>query len=230
MSLYKLERWFLLFASLSLFFACGDAEQELISPKGGYQQIDLKSGTSIKLGPQSKAIYKLSSDQVKLEGEGIIKVPSGKTVTILTPNGKFVGEAGEFRIHSRRTTMNVFVLNGKGTASNIDGEAAKELTSETFAIYNGKNLAHSDKKSLEQMTNDKYWVFNSASVRFILESLAAQYSITFEWSDANLNKVFSGFVPRDDIQIALSIVLRSVGLEYEENGSTYVLKNAAYNQ
>jgi len=217
-----------LMISATLMISCEEKDQVMTSPRGGYQIIKLDNGTSINLGPESKATYKLSSNQIMLEGEAILDVNPPNTLTVITSNGKMVAQPGEYRVHSRRTTMNVSVLNGKATTSNIDDTAPKELTSKMIAIYNGKNLAHSGEKELEQMSNDKYWVFNSASVRFILESLSAQYSMDFVEGDANLNKVFSGFVPRNDIQIALSIVLRSVGLEYEESDGKLYLKNSTY--
>ncbi|MEE9372935.1 MAG: FecR domain-containing protein [Saprospiraceae bacterium] len=215
-----------LFSFLLTF--CGEKEQELISPSGGYQHIEYKNGTIVKLGPQSKAYYHLSSNEINLTGEAILEVAPDKELNVTTPNGIVNAQSGNYRIHSRRTSLNVFVLNGKAISTNIDGTAKKELTDGMFAIYNGKNLAHFDKKKVEQMTNDKYWVFTSASILFILESLTAQYGVTFDKADANINKVFSGFIPRDDLQIALSILTRSIGLEYVQEGSNYIFSDATY--
>tara|TARA_B100000497_G_C7607036_1_gene364540 strand:+ start:188 stop:874 length:687 start_codon:yes stop_codon:yes gene_type:complete len=217
-----------LFLFSGFFVSCSEKVQELRSPSGGYQEISFNNGTEVKLGPDSKASYSLSSSEMVLEGEAVLNVTPGRSFKISTPNGIVSTETGEYRIHSRRTTMNVFVISGKANTSNIDGGAAKELTDKMYAIYNGKNLADANTKAVEQMTNDKYWVFNSASIKFVLECIAAQYGISFEEGDAKLNKVFSGFVPRDDLQIALSIVTRSLSLEYQEDGSRYLLSNATY--
>jgi len=217
-----------LFAITLVLFSCEEKESEIISPSGGYQEIIFNNGTNVKLGPQSKATFKKSSSQMYLEGEAFLNVAPGETLFVLTTNGKVRAETGQYRIHSRRSTMNVFVISGKATSSNIDDQVSKELTDEMYAIYNGKNLADTNKKAIEQMTNDKYWVFNSASIKFILECITAQYGVTFKEGDANINKVFSGFVPRDDLQIALSIVTRSLGIEYQEENSTYILSNSTY--
>ena len=217
-----------LFLLTFLLTACADKEQEMISPSGGYQEIVLNNGSKIRLGPKSLGRYKASGKQLYLEGEAELNVAPGKTLDVLTTNGQVKAESGNYRIHSRRSTLVVMVMDGKATTSNVDGGASQELTSEMYAIYNGKNLADANTKTTQQMTNDKYWVFNSSSIQFILESISAQYGVTFEDGDANLNKVFSGFVPRDDIQIAMSILTRSLGLEYVEEGSNYVLSNAAY--
>lgn len=224
-----LFKYVIVFLSLSWALAsCNEAEKEMISPQGGYQDIQLKDGTLVKLGPESKALYKESSNEMKVEGEAILKVASGKSLSVTTPNGIIVAQSGDYRIHSRRTTMIAFAMDGSAITSNIDGGAERSISGGMYSIYNGKNLAHVGDKAIEQMTNDKYWVFNSASLKFVMESIAAQYGITFDYGEADLNKVFSGFVPRNDIQIALSIVIRSLGLEYQEENGVYTLTNSSY--
>ena len=202
-------------------------ESTIISPVGGHQLINMKDGTEIMLGPESMAKYNDSPfgspGSIHLEGEAEIKVKPGNQITIRTPNGIVNAQGSSFRVHSRRSDMNVHCMTGKVEVSNIDGGTPKVLVGGEYAIYRGKNLAVSGPKRIDQMTNDKYWVFSSASLSFVLESITAQYGVSFNGDDANLNKVFSGFVPRDELEIALSIALRSSNIDYNSNGSVYTL-------
>lgn len=211
--------------SFLLLSSCTEKEKEMIAPKGGYQVIPMDNGIEVKLGPDSKAIYKSSGAALSVDGEAEIRVPEGKKITVNTPNGIVNAQQSLFRLHSRRTTLIVQCKEGSVSTSNIDGGAPKDLIGGNECVYNGKNLADFSEKTVEQMTNDKYWVFNSASLRFILEALTAQYGVDFNNEGANINKVFSGFVPRDEIEIALNIVLRSSGVSYSEQGGAYVLTN-----
>ena len=96
-----------------------------------------------------------------------------------------------------------------------------------FAIYSGKNLSEFGSLNKERMPNDEHWIFRSASLAFVLECVEAQYGIKFDASSANINQTFSGLIPREDLQIALSILLRPLRIEYQINQNTYVLSNAS---
>jgi len=207
-----------------IIFSCQESDMTLSAPVGGYQVLNLKNGNTIKVGPDSKITY--NSKKVFLDGEAEFDLRPDAHMEISTANGIIKAEDALIRVNSRRTTMNAFCKKGKMNTSNVDGSAEKELSEGGYVIYRGKNLAHAGTKNLEQMTDDKKWVFSSSSLKFILEAISAQFGVSFEYGDANLNKVFSGFVPRDDLQIALSIVLRSSNIEYNGNGSVYTLTNS----
>ena len=73
------------------------------------------------------------------------------------------------------------------------------------------------------MTSDKFFIFDSESLNFVFESLEAQYGVEFKKDGINTNLNYSGAVVRDDLDIALSVVLSPLGIDHQTSGREIVL-------
>ena len=197
------------------------------SHPGNEKRIELNDGTIIELGPSSTLSYNKFfhrfSPKVELVGEAWSKVKPASSLIVKTANGFANGDGGTFRVMSRRTTMEVFCEQGKVQTSNVDGEAKKELVGGHYVNYAGKSIRTSGAKKLNQMTSDKYYMFDSASLLYVLEAIESQYAIKFNTDGINTNRSFDGAVTREYQNVALSVVLRPLNINYDINGSEVTL-------
>lgn len=205
------------------------AQRKVVSPAGATKSVTLNDGTKLKLGPASSLTYnRLSyylSSKVRLQGEALCEIGVGNRLRVITANGIVVGEGGTHRIISRRTTMNVFCTKGKSYTSNIDGGAKHELTGGDFVSYRGKNIGRSGTKRIDQMTSDKYFIFDGASLLFVMEAIEAQYGIRFDAAETNTNRTYNGAVTREYQEVALAVVFSPLNISYEVQGNEVVLTN-----
>jgi hypothetical protein len=213
----------LLVCLLSFTIGCGPSEKKFSSPAGSHMTTTIDDKLTITLGPASNVTC--STDQCTLEGEALFELKPGVTFTVKTANGIAKGESGTFRVESRRSTMNVSCISGKVKTSNIDGAAEKEIGGLEFVSYRGKNLANHAVKRFDQMTNSKYYFFDSESLLYVMECLEAQFGVKFNMEGINTNLNFSGMIPRDEMEIAFGIVFTPLRISYEEKPGEIILKN-----
>ena len=197
------------------------------SHPGNEKRLELNDGTIIELGPSSTLSYnKLFhrfSPKITLDGEAWSKVKPSSNLIVKTANGIVNGDGGTFRVMSRRSTMEVFCEQGKVQTSNVDGKVKKELVGGQYVNYDGKSIRTSSTKKLNQMTSDKYYMFDSASLLYVLEAIESQYAIQINTNGINTNRSFDGAVTREYQDVALSVVLRPLNINYEVNGSEVTL-------
>ena len=206
---------------LALFIQCTSAPKTVSSPSSEKRTTMINDDVSVVLGPSSEITY--TNTKADLTGEAYFEVKPGKSYEVHTPNGIVKGYSANFRVISRRTTMNSFCNTGTLQVSNIDGEAEVEITGGEYVSFRGKNMANRAKKTPNQMTSDKFFVFDSESLLYVFEALEAQYSIDIVPGDVNTNLNYSGAVVRDNIDIALAVIFTPLNVDYTLDGNQVIL-------
>jgi ferric-dicitrate binding protein FerR (iron transport regulator) len=181
----------------------------------------INDDVTVVVGPASEITY--TQEKADLTGEAFFEVKPGKSYEVHTPNGIVKGYSANFRVISRRTTMNVFCNTGTLKVSNVDGGAEVEISGGEYVSFRGKNMANRAKKTPNQMTSDKFFVFDSESLLYVFEALEAQYAIDIIPGEVNTNLNYSGAVLRDNMDIALAVIFTPLNVDYSVDANRVIL-------
>lgn len=207
-----------------MFIQCTQSPTTVSSPSGEKRTTMINDDVNVIVGPASEITF--TKDLADLNGEAYFEVKPGKKYEVHTPNGIVKAVSANFRVISRRTTMNVFCNTGTIMASNVDGGAEVEISGGEYVSFRGKNMANRARKTPNQMTSDKFFVFDSESLLYVFEALEAQYGIDIIPGSINTNLNYSGAVLRDDLDIALAVIFTPINVGYEIEGNKVKLSKS----
>ncbi len=188
--------------------------------------IVLPDGSSVDLNASSTLTHQRffwsQNRKISLDGEAFFKVTSGTNFMVATQLGKIEVMGTRFNIKGRSNEFQISCYEGKVRVSIKDNQQK--------ILQKGERVSLKDKKLIEEhITNaEPLWkkgesIFNSVSLREVLDELERQYDITFRRDRIDQNQLFTGGFNYNDLHIALESVLVPMGIEYIINGTTISL-------
>ncbi|TPD65864.1 FecR family protein [Flavobacterium microcysteis] len=177
----------------------------------------LPDHSEIVLNSNSKIKYKKwkwkSNRNLQLEGEAFFKVAKGETFDVNTSLGKVTVVGTQFNVKSRNQNFEVACYEGKVKVAfgnkNILLEKGNSVT-----VQNGTITAR-----MPLGTEKPSWLlneiqFNNSTLDQVLSEVQSQYGIEIEHSQINSRQYFTGAVPTDNIDTAMTIIGKAYHLNY----------------
>ncbi len=192
--------------------------------------ITLPDGSEMILNAKSEVSFNKKNWEnnrtVNLKGEAFFKVEKGSKFTVITDNGKVSVLGTQFNVQSQNSYFEVACFEGKVRVVN-NNQSSDILTA-------GKAYRSVGSKTPESWTfsgREPTWVTNTSSfrsvpVRYVFKELEEQFNIQVDTTDLDLETIYTGTFPNDNIEVALNTVFSTLGFEYSllEDGKTVVLE------
>lgn len=194
---------------------------------GESQTITLADGSTVNLNANSSISHKRffwsSNKNVQLQGEAYFTITKGDNFSVETSQGTVAVLGTEFNIKDREDFIlkcyegkvkftqnnkekNAFILT-KGMQVTVSETILKEATfsEETPTWKNG--VSHFSQQPLSK----------------VLEELSLYFDITFDTSNVDTNRLFSGSFYHEDLENALKATLVPMGIRYIKENDNIVL-------
>lgn len=177
----------------------------------------LPDHSEIVLNSNSKIKYKKwkwkSNRNLQLEGEAFFKVAKGETFDVNTNLGKVTVVGTQFNVKSRNQNFEVACYEGKVKVAfgnkNILLEKGNSVTVQNGTITTRMPL---DTKKPSWLLNEIQ--FNNSTLDQVLNEVQSQYGIEIEHSQINSGQYFTGAVPTNNIDTAMTIIGKAYHLNY----------------
>lgn len=213
----------------------GNAENQLIVPKGGEYSIQLSDGTRVWLNSASELRYPVhftgDCRKVYLKGEAYFQVaPDRQKAFIVVADQLQVKVYGtEFNINTRvAKCVQTVLVNGSVSVRNGQMPEQKLLPNQ-MAEYN----RITGKIAITEVDVDNYigwksgiYVFEDRTVEQIMDELSLWYDVdVFFMNNSARNSRFSGSLPRyREIDEMLSVIEKTSRVNFEVKGRTITVK------
>jgi len=192
--------------------------------------IALPDGSEMILNAKSEASFDKDSWEsnrtVSLDGEAYFKVKKGSKFTVTTRNGDVSVLGTEFNVQSQKSFFEAVCYQGKVRVTN----SQNDITLTAGKGY--RKVARTDSENWTFDAKEPSWITNTSSFRsvplvFVFKELEEQYNITIDTQKIDVDKIYTGTFPNNDIEVALKTVFSTLGLQYQrlQDGKTVVVEN-----
>jgi len=221
------RRWIGAAASIALllgvaYFVFYDAPTRLVADAGTRQTFQLPNGSELILNAGSVAVYyKKEWTQkrvVELEGEGYFKVTKGNNFLVKIPEGEVEVLGTEFNVQSRSGIAMVQCYEGR-----VAVRVVNENVQEAILTQNQKVQIQNRKLSKVETHEDQQppWLdnklrFEASQLIDVFAELERQYNLKINFPTSIAERVYSGTVPSNNLELALKFVCESMGLVIEK--------------
>ncbi|MGL1884912.1 MAG: FecR domain-containing protein [Reichenbachiella sp.] len=220
-------------ASIVLILAVGamwllNSEVSYSTEIGQTMEVELPDGSIAVLGPNSELSW--SSDDwtieqrsLSLQGKGHFEVKKGSPFSVNTDNGSVEVLGTSFDIVMYDIAMQVTCYEGKVRAKGLNKESIILTKGESSHFKNGK---WEGKILIEH--SEPYWImaeptFKNAPLELVILELENLYGAKISVGNINMERRFTGSIPKDDLKQALKIVFTTLGIQYEVKGNQVFL-------
>ncbi len=202
---------------------------------GEFKELQLPDGSKVALNANSKLKYEMDAPRkVWLEGEAFFEVtkkPStGENFQVLTSDLTVKVLGTTFNVNSRNEQTKVFLEEGKVVLEGVIlAENTLEMIPGELVSYSKKEKKIIEKRKAKALENTSWRSgvirFTEAPLSTILKEITAIYGIQFDNKSKNTSdKRFSGGIPNGDLSIALESLKLPFGIEIEQQGEIYIIK------
>jgi transmembrane sensor len=181
----------------------------ILLPDGSEVQLNSKSTLSYKKGDWFDGNRTLT-----LNGEGYFKVKKGSTFSVNTVNGSVSVLGTQFNVKSDTSYFEVLCFEGK-----VQVKKAEETAILTQGMFY---------KKIEDQLTEKgtfknpvpFWIvgessFNNTPLKYILEELEKQYSVTVSKNNIDLNTLFTGTFTNNNLNLALQTICIPLSIQFK---------------
>ncbi|WP_299314877.1 FecR domain-containing protein [uncultured Aquimarina sp.] len=192
----------------------------------------LPDGSEMILNAKSEASFDKNNwdanRNISLEGEAYFKVKKGSKFTVTTKNGDVSVLGTQFNVQSQASFFEAVCYEGKVSVT------SKQENTILTAGKAYRNITNTPPEHWTFVAQEPSWITNTSSFRsvplhYVFKELEDQYniSINIKNPDININTIYTGTFPNNDMNIALKTVFSTLGLQYQllQNGKTVVVEN-----
>ncbi|WP_299886097.1 FecR family protein [uncultured Lacinutrix sp.] len=194
---------------------------------GETQNITLADGSIVNLNANSsitlKRFFWNNDRQLNLTGEAYFTVTKGNDFIVNTSKGIVKVLGTQFNIKDR-SFFELKCYKGKVSFNKLD-----DLT-KTFILTKGMQVNISDSKINEGIFEEQApkWKqgvssFKAQPFSIVLEELSNYYSVTFETSSINTNRLFTGNFSHKNLDTALKTTLVPMGITYKKSSNENII-------
>ncbi|SEL85616.1 FecR family protein [Aquimarina amphilecti] len=178
----------------------------------------LPDGSEMILNAKSEAIFNKNDWKnnrvISLEGEAYFKVKKGSKFTVTTTNGDVTVLGTEFNVQSQSTYFEALCYEGK-----VNVNSGKENTILT-AGKGYRKIARTSSENWVFEALEPSWISNTSSfksvpLQYVFKELEDQYNITINSNGIDIETIYTGTFPNDNIEVALKTVFSTLGLQYK---------------
>lgn len=191
------------------------------------KEITLPDNSTVTLNAASSLSFTKvgwkSSRKVTLTGEGLFKVTKGNSFEVISQGNSVKVLGTEFNIFSRKNYFEVKCLSGKvqvqipGSQKIIlnKGKAVRKTENETPREY------ETTANTADWMKGDFY--YDRVDLNMVFDEIERQFDVNIA-GDTMLNRQYTGYFNKGDINQALQNVCLPMGLSYKISKDTVIIK------
>lgn len=194
---------------------------------GESRTITLADGSTVNLNANSSLSHKRffwsSNKNVELKGEAYFTITKGDDFSVATSKGIVAVLGTEFNIKDR-SDFELKCYEGKVQFTQ------NNKTKNTFILTKGMKVSIAQNTTREATFKEKTptWkkgisTFTQQPLSEVLEELSLYFNITFDASNIDTKRLFSGSFYHSDMNTALKATLVPMGIKYTQTGKTIVL-------
>ena len=202
---------------VSLFFWFTGRDEEILAPPGMTQQEQLPDGSEVILNDGSSLTYdkKSYSDvrEIHLIGEAYFLVEKGAPFTVVTEQGKVSVLGTSFNVRSWGSKLYVECYTGKVEVAKTHKQI---LTSGmTVNVIGDEMKIDSNKDLMQPAWLSEQSIFHQEKIESVFQEIERQFDADI--SVTVTGRHFSGSFSHTDIEVALDMVCKPMGLNYEKD-------------
>ena len=191
----------------------------------------LPDGSNVFLQPDSKISFNekqwKTKREIKLNGEAYFSVKKGSTFTVKTENGNIEVLGTRFNVLSRENTFAVACVSGKVSVNLKNTSKSKILTQGKFTQKTGYGqLSGPFFINIEQIIKRQKgeFYFEQTNLNRVFEEFERQFDVNIKYTEVESRK-FTGYFSNNDLENALKMVCKPMGLYYEIDNNLIVIKD-----
>ncbi len=191
---------------------------EVVVANSYHTDYKLPDGSLVKINSGSKISFDkkdfMLDRRLNLEGEAYFEITKGDNFIISTKQADIKILGTTLNVLSRNDEFKVSCLTGKILVS--DKSTSVTIEPGESAILKGSRLINYQDKNIN-MSNS--WVtgefyFENASLNLVFKEMERQFNVNFEFRNID-DKYFTGSFSNNNLDNALEIVCKPMGLKYE---------------
>ena len=212
----------ILLLGLSVFFTL---PKKFSSANGETYAFALPDASEVILNAGSAASYRSwnwsGNRNIALQGEAYFKVAKGKKFTVETTMGSVSVLGTQFNVRARNGRFDVVCYEGK-VQVRYNGKEIVLLPKQKITVVDGisKGLAITKNNQPEWMQQEL--LFENETFANVLSELERNYAVTLT-TTLQSKQLFTGIIPRNDLEAALKIIGLTYHLKIEKSGQHIVL-------
>ena len=226
------QRWILGIAAsvillFGLFFSLDDDMVTITTNFGEQRTVVLLDGSEVILNSKSTLVYDRDNwednRKLDLKGEGYFKVKKGSTFTVVTDNGDVNVLGTQFNVNSMNDLFEVVCFEGKVSVL-TKKEKYTLLPAHTVRRINGFEAEQWETRAVNPTWINGESTFKSVPLKYVIESLEAQYNIIIHAKRVNTDLIYTGSFTHKDLNTALKTIFNSLQIRYieKEKGNIYL--------
>lgn len=233
----------LIVAAALLYFQVLSNPKVIIATDYGQQlEHDLPDGSKVTLNANSTLTYHpLNPREVWLNGEAFFevkKMPETKArFNVWTTDLSVTVLGTAFNVNTRNDQTQVFLKEGK-VQLELEAQSTRviEMDPGDLIVYSKKKRQLSEKKKNASLLESASWkegslMFKDTPLPEALDAIAAIYGVQFIIESDNLQqKVISGGVPIQNLEVTLVTLSEIYGLDIRKEGNNYYLNGITESQ
>jgi ferric-dicitrate binding protein FerR (iron transport regulator) len=213
--------WLLFFSNVSTYYAQAGQTKEIVLPDG-LSIVTLASSSSITV---DKRKWKKGRRPVKLSGKALFSVEPGDPFTVST-------EVGEVAVLG--TTFSVDVFDESMAVACYEGKVQAKTKIGAVTIPGGESyLFHQNKweEMIPIASSGPAWLqgelaYTNAPLVQVIKALEKTFEITIDTGKIQVNRRFTGTIPKNNLDTALKLVFTPLSIAYKvENNKVYLSNN-----
>lgn len=175
----------------------------------------LPDNSEVVLNAGSEIEYKKWSwnnhRNLELHGEAYFRVAKGKRFEVTTPLGKVAVLGTQFNVKARKNRFDVTCFEGRVKVNYKDKE---------IILTHGQSVTFENEKQINTKVNtpkpewlENQITFNKENLRNILDEIQRQYNVSIDVKVKYSDKLFTGKIPTDNLDVALQIIATTYHLQ-----------------
>lgn len=221
---YKIAAVLVLFMGITYFTVNKISTKTYITDNISTQTFLLPDSSKVVLNTNSEVKYKSFNWQnnrnLTLKGTAYFHVSKGNKFVVSTDLGKVSVMGTQFVVKSQNNNFNVICYEGKVKVNYRDKETI--LTKGMKVDFENGAQTNAFTKEVNPFEKDSLLVFRDEKLDNILSKLEEIYQVKIILETTS-KELFTGKLPSDNIDVALSIITSTYNLEYKKTAENIII-------
>ena len=183
-----------------------------------YSKVQLNANSQLDFKPRQWE----SNREVKLKGEAFFDVEKGTSFKVMTNEGIIEVLGTEFNVTVRDKFFEVRCYEGKVRVTSDSNNSTLLTQGEAYRVVNNNpeewNFSQNGPNWLQGES-----LFNNMPLSQVIISLENQFEITFDKSNIDINKRFTGSFTHTDLKLALKTVFTPMEVSFKPNKENTII-------
>lgn len=221
---YKIAAVLVLFMGITYFMVNKISTKTYITDNISTQTFLLPDSSKVVLNTNSEIKYKpfnwQNNRNLTLKGTAYFHVSKGNKFVVSTDLGKVSVMGTQFVVKSQNNNFNVICYEGKVKVNYRDKETI--LTKGMKVDFENGAQTNAFTKEVNPYEKDSLLVFRDEKLDNILSKLEEIYQVKIILETTS-KELFTGKLPSDNIDVALSIITSTYNLEYKKTAENIII-------